>query len=145
MNAVFIPLANNEHKENKTHDTYTYTYIALNKGQDLNITWEEFINANVFSDVKQIVKLSDYVMRQQGKILGHIIRAPQMDLMRQPVLGSDMNIRSQGYKRVGAPRMKWFAENCKYTCQRLHGGNSMQYGSPQHMDKIFELATNRVF
>ena len=108
-------------------DVYEKANIALNKGQDLNITWEEFINANAARGVKRIVKLSDYVMRQQGEIRGHIIRAPHMDLMRQPVLGSDMNIRSQGYKRVGAPRMKWFEENCRHPYQRLHEGNPMQY------------------
>ena len=36
----------------------------LNKGTDLDITWEEFLGANNFSKVREVTKLSDYVMLQ---------------------------------------------------------------------------------
>ena len=48
---------------------YDKINIILNKGTDLDITWQEFIAANRFDKPKQIVKLSDYVMHQQNKLL----------------------------------------------------------------------------
>ena len=94
-------------------EVYEKANIALNKGKDLNITWEEFINAGDYSDLKYVVKLSDYVMRQQNQILGHLIRAPNNDLMRRPAMGRHLAQNEQLYKRTGGPRMKWVGENCK--------------------------------
>ena len=56
-------------------------------------TWEEFIQAKKYSEPKQIVKLSDYVMRQQGDILGHLVRAPKEDMMKLPTIGELQGVR----------------------------------------------------
>ena len=71
-------------------EVYEKANIALNKGTDLNITWQELIAAGRFDKPKMITKLSDFVMKQQNKILGHIIRAPVTDLMRKPAIGRHM-------------------------------------------------------
>ena len=41
--------------------------VILNKGTDINITWQEFIVNHRFDIPKKITKLSEYIMRQQGK------------------------------------------------------------------------------
>ena len=43
-------------------EVYTRTNIALNKGQDLDISWEEFIRGKDYAKIKQIEKISDFVM-----------------------------------------------------------------------------------
>ena len=67
-------------------EVYDKINIILIKDTDLNITWQEFIAANRFDNAKQNVKLSDYVMRQQNKLLGHVIRAENRDPMRLPTI-----------------------------------------------------------
>ena len=60
-------------------EVYDKINIILNKGIDINITWQEFIAAEHCDHPKKIVKLSEYVMRQQNKLLRHVIRADRMD------------------------------------------------------------------
>ena len=86
---------------------YEKVNIALNRGTNLDIIWEEFIAAGDYSELKEVAKLSDFVMKQQNKILGHIIRATHNDLMGRPAMERHLSQNEQLYKRVGAPRMKW--------------------------------------
>ena len=95
-------------------EIYAKANIILNNGEDLNIDWQEFIRAKDYSEIKYIEKLSDYVMRQQNKLFGHIIRSERFDLVRQPALDNDMKQPHQLNRRVGKPRMGWISENCKY-------------------------------
>ena len=95
-------------------EVYDNFNIILNKGNDINITWQEFIAAEHFDKPKTIVKLSDYVMRQQNKLLGHVIRADRMDPMRLPTIDSNMNTPGVLRKRFGKPRLHWVKENCKW-------------------------------
>ena len=74
-------------------EVYDKINIILNKGTDINIMWQEFIAAEHFDNPKKIVKLSEYVMRQQNKLLGHVIRADRMDPMRLPTIDSNLNTR----------------------------------------------------
>ena len=60
--------------------------IALNEGEDLNIEWSDFINAHKFADIKTIEKVSDYIMRQQNSLYGHIIRAEEDDILKRLTL-----------------------------------------------------------
>ena len=101
-------------------EVYKRANIALNRGRDLNITWEEIIAAGEFAEVKTVTKLSDYVMRQQGKLLGHLIRAPRDDLMRQPSLGENLVQNEQLYRRSGRPRPKWIDSNVDYMFRHLN-------------------------
>ena len=48
-------------------EVYDKINIVLNKGTDINITWQEFIAANKFDKPKKIQKLSEYIMSQQAK------------------------------------------------------------------------------
>ena len=71
-------------------ESYDKINIILNRGTDLNITWQEFITANRFDKPKKMTKLSEYVMNQQNKLLGHLIRADDLDPMRQPTINKDL-------------------------------------------------------
>ena len=95
-------------------EVYDKINIILNKDTDINITWQEFIAAEHFDKPKTIVKLSDYVMRQQNKLLGHVIRADRMDPMRLPTIDSNLNTPGVFTKRTGKPRLHWVKENCKW-------------------------------
>jgi hypothetical protein len=123
---------------------YEKTNIALNKGTNLDISWAEFIAAGDYDKIKEIVKLSDFVMKQQNKILGHIIRAPLQDIMRRPAMGRHLTQNEQMYKRTGHPRMKWVGENCKYAYNRFF---QTEYNptDPTHIHNLTELALNRHF
>ena len=65
---------------------YDTINIILNKGTAINISWQEFIAANRFDNPKTVVKLSDYVMNQQNKLLGHVVRTDRLDPIRQPTI-----------------------------------------------------------
>ena len=102
-------------------DIYDKINIILNKGTDINITWQEFIVNQRFDKLKKIVKLSDYVMGQQGKLLGHVIRADKSDPMRTPTINDRLETPGVHWKRVGRPRLGWVKENCKWTSEHtLH-------------------------
>ena len=94
---------------------YDKINIILNKGTDINITWQEFIVNQRFDKLRKVVKLSDYVMRQQGKLLGHVIRANKNDPMRLPTITDNLETPGVYTKRVGRPRLAWVKENCKWT------------------------------
>ena len=83
-------------------------------------------------------------MKQQNKILGHIIRAPAEDLMRRPAMGRHLQQNEQLYKRAGGPRMKWVGENCRYAYRRFYD-EEFSYYNPEHIRKLTELAENRHF
>jgi hypothetical protein len=74
-------------------EVYHKANIALNKGADLSLTWEEFIGANKIAQPKYVVKLSEYFMNQQSKALGHLIRADDNDMMKKVPI--NMNTMTQ--------------------------------------------------
>ena len=53
-------------------------------------------------------------MRQQNKLLGHVIRADRMDPMRLPTIDSNLKTPGVFTKRTGKPRLHWVKENCKW-------------------------------
>ena len=92
------------------------------------------------ADIKKIEKLSDFVMRQQKKLFGHVIRADKFDLMKQPALDENFEQPHQLKRRRGQPRMGWIKENCKYALKRHH---NIEYDdkNPDHIEKLKKLAT----
>ena len=70
-------------------EVYERVNIALNEGIDLNIEWSDFMCAHKFADIKTMEKVSDYIMRQQNSLYGHIIRADEGDLMRKITITDD--------------------------------------------------------
>ena len=70
-------------------EVYTKANMALNKGDDLSISWEKFIGLANLPNPRQIVKLSDYVMKRQYKALGHIIRVGNDGLMKTDTINPD--------------------------------------------------------
>ena len=100
-------------------EVYDKINIILNRGTDINITWQEFIAASRYDNPKRIIKLSEYVMRQQNKLLGHIIRADGLDPMRFPTIDQDLNTPGVSIRRSGKPRLHWVKENCKWVYKHV--------------------------
>ena len=107
----------------------------------MNVDWQEFIRGKEHADIKYIVKLSDWVMRQQNKILGHIIRAPASDLMAYAAIDGDLKHREQFYKKTGKPRMKWVGENCKYVYNSFYN-EEFYHIDPTHIENIRNMVKN---
>ena len=99
-------------------EIYDKINIVLNKGTDINITWQEFIVNQRFDNPKKITKLSDYIMGQQGKLFGHVIRADANDPMRLPTINEKLETAGVHWKRVGRPRLGWVRENCTWTYEK---------------------------
>ena len=99
-------------------EVYDKINIVSNKGTDINITWQEFIAAAHLDDPKKIVKLSEYVVRQQNKLLGHVIRSDTLDPMRLPT-NRNLNTPRVVIRRTGKPRLHWVRENCKWAYKHV--------------------------
>ena len=125
-------------------EVYEKINIILNKGTDIDITWQEFITANRFDKPKQIVKLSDYVMNQQNKLLGHVIRADPLDPMKQPTINNTLQIPGIYKRRVGRPRLGWVSENCKWIYKKQFHENYDEH-NPEHVQKLLKEAKDRNF
>ena len=88
--------------------------IILNRGSDIEISWQEFLTANRYDEPQTISKLFDYAMYQQNKLLGHLIRADPLDLMRQPTMNNTLPVPGIFEKRAGRPRLNWVEDSCKW-------------------------------
>ena len=88
-------------------EVYERVNIALNEGIDLNIEWSDFMSAHKFSDIKTMEKVSDYIMRQQNSLYGHIIRADENDIMRRITITEDFEPPKRDVLRPGRPRESW--------------------------------------
>ena len=72
-----------------------------------------------FRQLEENCKISDYVMGQQGKLLGHVIRADKSDPMRMPTINDRLETPGVYWKRVGRPRLGWVKEKCKWTSEHI--------------------------
>ena len=126
-------------------EIYDKINIILNKDTDINITWQDFIVNQRFDNLKKIIKLSDYVMGQQGKLLGHVIRADKNDPMRMPTINDRLETPGVHWKRVGRPRLGWVKENCKWTFEHsLHKARDSAE-EDNCVDELIEQAMDRKF
>ena len=125
---------------------YDKINIIYNKGTDLNISWQEFIAAHHFDHPKKLVKLSEYVMNQQNRILGHVIRTPKIDLDPMRTVTIDDNIQMPGVhiKRVGRPRYGWVKENCRWIYEK-EKHEAYDPKNQTHDDFVKNLAIARKF
>ena len=127
-------------------EIYDKINIIYNKGTDINISWQEFIAANHFDKPRQLVKLSEYVMNQQNRTLGHVIRIPKelQDPMRMITIDDDLQMPGAYFKRVGRPRYGWVKENCRWIYEKeMH--ETYDPKNQAHDDKVKELAIARKF
>ena len=85
--------------------------IMLNKGEDLDITWDEFMRANDMAKAKHFTRLSETVMRRQNTMLAHMIKADATDLLRGLTMTDGLQQWARSPKRAGLPRVKWMAAN----------------------------------
>ena len=127
-------------------EIYDKINIIYNKGTDINITWQEFIAANHFDHPKKLVKLSEYAMNQQNRILGHVIRTPKIDQDPMKTVTMDENLQMPGVhiKRVGRPRYSWVKENCRWIYEK-ETHEEYDPKNQAHDELVKNLATARKF
>ena len=115
-------------------EVYDKINIVLNKGTDINITWQEFIAANKFDKPKKIKKLSEYLMNQQNRTFAHVVRADQQDAMKQMTMTENLEIPGVHLKRVGRPRIPWIYANSKWLYEKDHPGTVYNQDMQEHKD-----------
>ena len=54
-----------------------------------------------------------HVMHPQNKLLGHVIRADDLDPMRLPTVNKKLLTPGVVLRRTGKPRLHWVRETCK--------------------------------
>ena len=69
-------------------EVYDKINIVLNKGADLNITWQEFVAAGKIDKPETIEKMSEYIMSRQNRTFAHVVRAKDQDPMKQMTVTS---------------------------------------------------------
>ena len=63
---------------------------------------------NRFDNPKAVTKVSEYIMKQQNRLLGHVIRADPEDPLRQVIFPKNtFKLREILQRRVGKPRNDW--------------------------------------
>ena len=77
-------------------------------------------------------------MHQQNKLLGHVIRADELDPMRLPTPGVVL-------RRMGKPRLHWVRENCKWVYKDVLGKDWSVEHEEQCIIDIVEAAMDRQF
>ena len=126
-----------------SEEVYERVNIASNEGQDLNIEWSDFMSAHKFSDIKTMEKVSDYIMRQQNSLYGHIIRADESDIMRRITITESLQPPKREVLRSGRPRESWVWSNNKYA-MKTHCNEEYGLDSDAHVEIITFLAHSRV-
>ena len=124
-------------------EVYERVKIALNEGQDLNIEWSDFMSAHKFSDIKTLEKVSDYIMRQQNSLYGHIIRADAGDIMRKITITESLEPPKREVLRSGRPRESWVHSNNKYA-MKTHCNEEYDVSNDSHVEMLSFLAHSRV-
>ena len=76
--------------------------IVLNRGQDLELSWEQFILLDA-SAAMRVIPVGDIILERQQKILSHVMCADRADPM-EVSLTEDMLIKTLSSKRIGRPR-----------------------------------------
>ena len=127
-------------------EIYDKINIIYNKGTDINITWQEFIAASHFDNPKTLTKLSDYVMNQQNRTFGHVIRIPteNQNPMKTSTIDSHLQMPGVFTKRVGRPRYCWVKENCRWIYEK-HKKEPYDPKNQAHDDYVKQLAMDRKF
>ena len=88
-------------------------------------------------------KVSDYIMRQQNSLYGHIIRADEGDLMRRITITDDFKPPKREILRSGRPRESWVYSNNKFAL-KTHCNEEYQVGNENQIELISFLAHSRV-
>ena len=90
----------------------------LNKEEDLNTNWEDFISAQNLAHFRHFEKLSDIIMKRQNALLAHLIREGDEVMMKEVSIGHVLRPKlgtlAADWRRVGGPRQKWIETNLKY-------------------------------
>ena len=87
--------------------------IAINKGTDVIMDWQEFLQAN--AQHKEFKLIPDGLRERQQAFLGHLIRCDPSDPMRRPTIDDNLVRPQQLYKRVGQPRKKLGTGQCQFS------------------------------
>jgi len=122
--------------------------LAINDAESLNITWEQFkIQKEVADQKYKATKLvGDLILERQERLLGHILRLDQHDLMRKVTCDENLQRPYQLYKRTGGPRSNWYEDNLNRVFKRTANveGN-FDHDNVEHINFMKEAACNRLF
>lgn len=103
--------------------------IVLNGGQDLELTWEQFI---LLGNALRVVPVGDIILGRQQKILSHVMRADRADPMFEVSFTEDMFIKTLSSKRVGRPRQHFIQETMNRVYWNLY---SREYDEEELYDR----------
>ena len=78
------------------------------------------VSANHFDEPKKLRKMSEDIMFQPSKTLGHVIRCDRNDLVRQMTIDSSLQMPKVFTGRVEPPHVGWVNENCKWIYEKEH-------------------------
>ena len=84
-------------------------------------------------------------MKQQGRLLGHVIRTDDDDPMKMPTIDARLNTPGVHWKRVGRPRLGWVTENCKWTYENTLLREWDSEDEDKCIDYLIEQAEERKF
>ena len=84
-------------------------------------------------------------MRQQNKLLGHLIRSDVNDIQKK--VCTDENLRQKqcvAPKRSGRPRQTWRESNCNYAYAK-YANDVFSYSDQSKINNLKQIAMDRKF
>ena len=98
----------------------------MNKGENFEITWEQF-KVEKTGATEKIKRISTMIKNKQNTLLGHLIRADNWDQsLREVSIGLDNEKITRTWahkKRVGKPREYWVTETRNRISREIIGCN----------------------
>ena len=99
---------------------------------------------------KPIVPLSQHLVHRQIKFHGHIIRAEDLDLMKEVSMYQDGTRRKALFRRTGRPRSKWHTVTRKHTIKQQSKNVILRFWQNHIRDNEFDhlivgAADHRIF
>ena len=83
--------------------------VAINGGNPLEVEWQDFIVANDIRRLKTVKKLSELLLERQSRLLGHVMRRDENELLRQPSFDQNLARPYQLKRRTGRPKLNWIS------------------------------------
>ena len=122
--------------------------LAINEAEALNITWTQFkvMKETQHEEFKTTKLVGDIILDRQETLLGHVLRLPQSDIMRQVTCNENLRRPYQHYKRTGAPRLNWYDDNMnRVYAKHGDGDGDFDFTNQRHVDLMKKAATDRKF
>ena len=92
--------------------------IARKKSGSVKCLTPTYIYANDIKYIRTVKMLSELILERQSKLLAHVMRRDERDLLRQPTIDLNLQRPYQLKKRTGRPKLNWVEETLKQTFTR---------------------------